>query len=136
MRFTCCHKNYLVFHKIFICLLNNTSLRHTDIGEYCSHSWADWFDCTTHYSDKYLKQSIKIMLLLLLLIFLDTNCVSTSIDEDLVNMFITNNCFILPRMLMSFFVNLLFHARFVIFFVIRCIIIKLFISNSSSLLKA
>ena len=62
MRFTCCHKNFLVFHKIFICLLNNTSLRHTDIGEYCSHSWADWFDCTTHNSDKYLKQSIKIML--------------------------------------------------------------------------
>ena len=45
-----------------LCFLNNTSLRHADSREYCSHSWADRFDCTAHYSNEYLKQSIKIML--------------------------------------------------------------------------
>ena len=45
-----------------LCLLNNTLLRHSDIGEYCSHSRAYRFDGTSHNSNKYLKQSIKIML--------------------------------------------------------------------------
>ena len=46
----------------FLGLWYNTSLRHADLREYCSYRWADRLDRTAHNADKYLKQSIKIML--------------------------------------------------------------------------
>ena len=65
MKFTDrCHKHLRCKYTMYVLLglLYDTSLRHADLREYCSYSWADRLDRTAHNSNKYLKQSIKIML--------------------------------------------------------------------------
>ena len=55
------HKIFF-FRVFFLGLRNNTFLRHSDLREHCSYCWAYGLDSTTHDSNKYLKQSIKMML--------------------------------------------------------------------------